>query len=258
MTSSGKFEFRKTLPPLIAGGSDSRRQFSTSLKGMIRALVPPYAVSLLKRIFAQRTSKKSGPGSREDIYWDERAVLLDNWGEKHVWNEIQMFLFSRSGKVLDIACGTGKTLTRLGYYPALDLYGFDHSDFLIRECLRYFPYPDKLRVMDAGASRWDYGDGQFNFTFSIGLAYYFNDEQLKNFVDECSRVTGNMSMHMILVSESMQDEEFIFTWQEFRNNSLEWWKRKFGEKFSEVLAIPSAWQDNEYKKSRGIWLICKK
>ena len=46
-----------------------------------------------------------------DLYWDpDYAQVLEAWGEGNTWEEIQFLLVNCKGKILDIACGTGRTM----------------------------------------------------------------------------------------------------------------------------------------------------
>jgi SAM-dependent methyltransferase len=110
-----------------------------SLKEFIRELSPPLAWKLLRKIrgsWQHQVIKWKSPseGTQDlELYWDESmAQVLETWGDGNVWNEIPMFFFGREGRVLDIACGTGKTMViNKNINPRLDIYGCDISDFLI-------------------------------------------------------------------------------------------------------------------------------
>src|SRR5438309_136145 len=74
--------------------------------------------------------------SKQDLglYWDpEFARVLETWGEDHAWNEIQMFLATSKGRVLDIACGTGVTIDIVARNKRLEVHGCDISDYLIQK-----------------------------------------------------------------------------------------------------------------------------
>ena len=71
-----------------------------------------------------------------DVYWDpQMAEILEHWGEGNAWNEIQLLLMNCRGRALDMACGTGKTMSLLAGLPALEVHGCDISDMLIGKAL---------------------------------------------------------------------------------------------------------------------------
>ena len=88
------------------------------------------------------------------MYFDpEYAKILDNWGADNTWIEIQMLLCNCEGKVLDIACGTGVTISILGKYPKLEVHGCDISDLLIAKAAERGIPKDRLAVTDATQMR---------------------------------------------------------------------------------------------------------
>ena len=91
-----------------------------------------------------------------DAYWDpEFAAILDHWGEGTVWVEIALLLWGYEGRVLDIACGTGKTMELLNPLPKLDIYGCDISDLLIKKAVERGISEDHLKVCDATATEYE-------------------------------------------------------------------------------------------------------
>jgi SAM-dependent methyltransferase len=71
-----------------------------------------------------------------EIYWDAQfAQILETWGEGNAWSEIQSLIVNCRGRVLDIACGTGKVLEILDSYQMLKLYGCDISPYLINKAV---------------------------------------------------------------------------------------------------------------------------
>mgnify|MGYP001476126409 FL=1 len=99
-----------------------------TIKKLVKAVCPPILITaarILQRVLCMSANgHRKGKGLEQslDIYWDEEfANALETWGEGNAWNEIQLLLAGRKGKVLDIACGTGKTLELLAKYQALDL-----------------------------------------------------------------------------------------------------------------------------------------
>lgn len=189
-----------------------------------------------------------------DLYWDDKmAAILETWGDPHVWREVQLLLWDCKGKTLDIACGTGITMKILESVPALDLYGCDISDLLIQKAVDKGIEGNRLKVADA--TRLEvYGDGEFQQCYSIGSLEHFTDEGIDAFIAESRRVTAGTGFHMIPVSRKDEDEGWMKTYQSFFNNSRAWWEAKFRQQYSEVVILPSGWED---KISVGVWVICR-
>jgi SAM-dependent methyltransferase len=130
-----------------------------STQKIIKELCPPIlwnALKVIKQIYFKlfhnisRYQKISPDQQDLGIYWDQdMAQMLDTWGIGNVWSEIQFLMVNCCGKILDIACGTGKTIELLRNYPNLDLYGCDISDFLINKALERGITSDHLMVCNA-------------------------------------------------------------------------------------------------------------
>jgi len=229
------------------------------LKDAARDLCPPLVWRGLQRAKAavRASAVAHGHGGHPstqdlDVYWDdEMAALLDTWGEGNVWNEIQLLLHDARGRVLDIACGTGKTMEVLSRFPALELTGCDISDRLIAKARERGIAPERLRVADA--TRLDYPDGNFSYSYSIGSFEHFTEEGIRAVIAESSRVTTLASFHMVPVSRSGRDEGWMKTYQSFFNNSIPWWLNKYGASYARVEVLPSAWEDS---LSVGRWFAC--
>jgi ubiquinone/menaquinone biosynthesis C-methylase UbiE len=188
------------------------------------------------------------------MYWDDQmAQLLETWGEGNVWNEIQYLLWEQRGRVLDIACGTGKTIEVLSRYPGLELHGFDISDFLIRKARERGIAAERLRVADA--TKLEYPDASFDYSYSIGSLEHFTEDGLDAAIAECGRVTVRRAFHMVPVSRSGTDEGWMKTYQSFFNNSVAWWVAKYRRAFPQVAVLDSAWNDT---LSVGKWFVCSK
>ena len=188
------------------------------------------------------------------LYWTpEMAKILDEWGNDNVWNEIQLLLANCKGKVLDIACGTGKTIEILGKFNDLQVYGCDISDMLIKKGVERGIDESKLVVCDA--TNTNYLDNQFEYSYSIGSLEHFTLEGIEAFIRESYRITSKVSFHMIPTSKSQTDEGWMKTVQSFFNNSDEWWMKNFKKGFRKVEMVDSKWNDNI---SFGRWFICYK
>jgi len=187
-----------------------------------------------------------------ELYWDEIfAADLEIWGTGTVWDEIQYFFAGRTGKVLDIACGTGKTIEILSQYKNIELYGCDISDFLIAKAVSKGMRKENLCVCDATCM--NYASNFFDYSYSIGSLEHFTNDGISRCISESSRVTRGISFHMVPVSKSGKDEGWIKTIQSYHNNSAEWWFEKFQVSFKTVMVLDSRWQD---RISNGKWFVC--
>ena len=234
------------------------------MKRIIKLLCPPIIIRIYQKLVRKekkgnKDNKFFGPEDNTkqelDIYWtDDMAYQLENWGKNHTWNEIECLLVNCSGKVLDIACGTGVNILAMSRFKELDIHGFDISDFLIQKAIDKGISPDKLKVRDA--TNTDYKDNEFEYSYSIGSLEHFTLEGIDAFLKECSRYTSKASFHMIPVSEKDIDEGWMRTNQSFHNNSVEWWLKKYKKHFREVYAINSGYNDPGL--SLGKWFVCVK
>ena len=225
-------------------------------KKIIKSLCPPILISLIQRIKKSPKIRK-GTGSEQDLdlyYSSEFAEVLETWGEGNVWNEIQLFMVGRKGRVLDIACGTGKTISILSKFKSLELYGCDISEPLLSKASKKHNIPkERLRACDA--TKLPYADNEFNYAFSIGSIEHFTEEGIIKFLSECYRTVGQISFHQHPVSRSGENEGWITTTQSYHNNSIEWWKEKYNQVYDSVYILDSIWED---ELSLGRWFVCEK
>src|SRR5260221_11609121 len=76
--------------------------------------------------------KKTGDRQDTEIYFDPAfAEVLETWAVKIAWREIQVLLSERTGKVLDVACGTGRRHDFLNRLKQLQYHGCDISSMLM-------------------------------------------------------------------------------------------------------------------------------
>ena len=205
------------------------------------------------KVQASRASSVD-PGVQDvELYWDPKmAELLETWGTDTVWKEIQLLMVNCSGGVLDIACGTGKTMEILSACP-VDVYGCDLSDLLISKAVERGIEQDRLIVCDA--TSMPYENDSFDYAYSIGSLEHFTSDGISAFVKECYRVTRKTSYHMLPVSRSMKNEGWLKTYQSFYNNSTDWWVKRFKESYPSVYVLDSTWSD---AISIGKWFVCMK
>lgn len=214
-------------------------------------------INKAREVFAPAAGGPTIPGSKEPdtaIYWDPKmAEILETWGEGNTWDEIQEMLSTKSGKVLDIACGTGKTMDILKRFPALEIHGCDISDFLLKKAAERGIAPERLTACDA--TKLPYAAATFACSYSIGSLEHFSEQGIRDCAAEAARVSRDFSAHMVPVARSGRNEGWMKTIQSFHNNSVEWWLEKFRVSFPVVEVIDSRWND---KISLGKWFICRK
>ena len=126
------------------------------MKKIIKNTLPPFITFLLKKIYFTyllNKNKLSINRYRQDtkIYNDPiTAKKLEEWGYGTVWNEIILLFNGKKGKILDLACGTGKNILDLQTTnPEAILYGCDISQFLIDIARSKGIQSDKLMCIDA-------------------------------------------------------------------------------------------------------------
>jgi SAM-dependent methyltransferase len=187
-------------------------------------------------------------------YWDPQfADGLETWGDGNAWLDIQMLVSGCHGKILDIACGTGKVIEILDKYSTIDIYGCDISDYLIQKAiLRGIP---RTRLCICNATHMPYSDNFFNYAYSIGSLEHFTEDGIEKCISECYRTTKMTSFHLVPVSRSGLDDGWMTTIQSYHNNSMNWWLRKFSSRYKDIVVLDSRWNDD---RSVGKWFICLK
>jgi ubiquinone/menaquinone biosynthesis C-methylase UbiE len=224
------------------------------MKQLIKDLCPPFVWRKLQDIRRQAGPQKTtanGDSQDLDLYWTpEMAQILETWADGNAWLEVQFLMANCEGRVLDIACGTGKTMTLLDR-ARLDIKGCDISDLLIKKAVERGLPPESLEVCDA--TQLPYADGEFDYSYSIGSLEHFTEEGIEKFISEASRVTKVGSFHMMPTSLSGKDEGWMKTYQSFHNCSASWWVDRFERKFERVRVLESNWKD---PISVGKWFLC--
>ncbi|MDX6711937.1 MAG: hypothetical protein QOH96_2953 [Blastocatellia bacterium] len=228
------------------------------MKSVVRGLCPPIIWNGLRSL--RQNSVQSQPHGLSpdhqdlDVYWNpEMAAMLETWGEDNVWQEIQLLMCSSEGKVLDIACGTGKTIEVLSCYPKLEIHGCDISDFLLQKAVERGIPEARLHVTDA--TKMKYVDNEFKYSYSIGSLEHFTEDGIPQFLSESRRVSSVAAYHQIPTSRSGKNEGWVKTFQAYHNNSVEWWLERFKSVFETVYVVGSAWND---EISVGKWFICSR
>ena len=224
------------------------------MKQIVRDICPPAlwrGLQALRSRVKPHQVKTRGDSQDLDLYWTpEMARVLETWADGNAWLEVQFLMANCSGRVLDIACGTGKTMTLLDR-TRLDIKGCDISDMLIKKAVERGLPTDSLEVCDA--TRLPYKEGEFDYSYSIGSLEHFTADGIEKFIAEASRVTKTGSFHMMPTSRSGKDEGWMKTYQSFHNCSPSWWVGRFEKRFRIVHVLDSNWNDHI---SVGKWFLC--
>ncbi len=227
------------------------------LKKLIKLFFPPILLNAIIKIKKKLNKKKyiQRPSKQElDLYYDpEMAKILDQWGERNAWIEIQHLLHGKKSNILDIACGTGKVIEILKKNNESQIFGCDISELLISKCIERGIDSNQLKICDA--TNLPYKENEFDYCYSIGSLEHFTQEGIIKFLESSKRVTKFEGFHMIPVSKSNKDEGWITNYQSYFNNSSRWWIDLCKNIYSDVKIIDSSWED---EISTGKWLILKK
>ena len=230
------------------------------MKKVINNILPPFILFLLKKIYFIYLLNKNKLSISKDhqdvkIYNDPiTANKLEEWGKGSVWNEIVLLFNGKNGKILDVACGTGRNILDLQVTnPEAVLYGCDISQPLIDIARSKGIQSDKLKCIDA--TKIDYDENFFDYSYSIGSLEHFTDDGIDQVIEKIYYVTNIASFHLMPVSKKNRNEGWIKTYQTYHNNSVEWWVNKFKKKFKTVYIIDSSWNDFI---SNGKWFLCYK
>lgn len=229
-----RFVMREARPPIVSTAVEAARR---------------------RGLLSDGVSRGTPHGQDLDAYWDpEYARILDTWGEGSVWLEIPLILATFRGRVLDIACGTGKTIEVLRSLPALEVHGCDISDLLIDRAIERGIPRERVEVCDARAT--PYADEFFDYSYSIGSLEHFTAEGIPEVIGESRRVTRVASIHQIPVSRSGREEGWIHhARQSYHNNTSEWWLERFRQFYPTVHVLDSVWRGSV---SVGKWFVCLK
>ena len=126
---------------------------------------------------------------------DVAQSLIDNYSLK------------ANSKVLDVGCGKGYLLYEmLKIQPQLDIYGFDISDYAIKNAKEEIK--EKLFVSKA-EDTLKFNNNEFDLTISLGVLHNLNYKNLVKAVEEIKRVSKNS----YIMVESYTNNEELFNLQ---------------------------------------------
>lgn len=227
--------------------------FSSFAKEVLPPFILKFLLNLKKKL--KKAKFLSSPKNQKlDLYYDaEMAKILDNWGDRNAWIEVQHIFGDKKGKILDIACGTGKVIEILSKNQHLDIYGCDISSFLIDKAKKKNIDDNKLMVCDA--TQLPYELNFFDYCYSIGSLEHFTEPGIVSFLKSSTKVTRGNGYHMIPVSRSGKNHGWIENYQSYFNNSISWWEFLCDQASLDCHFVDSSWED---EISVGKWLVVKR
>ena len=126
-------------------------------------------------------------------------------------------------RVLDVACGTGRTLIQLrGALPQVDLYGMDLSPTYLRKANDGLSrLPGELpQLLQANAESLPYRDSYFHGVVSVFLFHELPASVRQQVIDECFRVVKSGGTLIICDSIQASDSPELVTIMENFSASL--------------------------------------
>lgn len=94
-------------------------------------------------------------------------------------------------RLLELGCGTGKTLTIAGRESGLELFGLDRSLAMLRAArrrLRHVPAASRIRLVRADARRLPWLDRSFDGVYAESVVCFQDDEAVASILSEVARV----------------------------------------------------------------------
>jgi ubiquinone/menaquinone biosynthesis C-methylase UbiE len=109
-------------------------------------------------------------------------------------------------KLLDVACGTGRTLHQLARaHPAMRLWGIDLSPAYVRIARRRLADVDEIALAVENAERLPFADGTFDAATSVYLFHELPRNARRNVVHELFRVVRPGGL--VVIEDSAQPAE---------------------------------------------------
>ena len=114
----------------------------------------------------------------------------------------------KSTRILDVACGTGRTLRMLrGAFPASKLFGTDLSPAYLRKANQLLSQlsGELPQLLQANAENLPYADGAFDIVTSVFLFHELPGDARQNVINEAARVLRPGGLVVICDSIQLDD-----------------------------------------------------
>src|SRR5262245_22545767 len=141
-------------------------------------------------------------------YWREHG---GEWGDEYdqrktrfVYYHIQelmladYFSHAAPARVLEYGCGVGRHLSYLSKIPNLDIYGYDQSQAMVDQCLRWTSHEwlDQHVTVGPPVGRLPYPDRHFDIVFTSEVLVHVSPADLELVLSELIRISRWQLLHM--------------------------------------------------------------
>ena len=119
---------------------------------------------------------------------------------------------SKTSRILDVACGTGRTLRMLrSAFPTVKLFGTDLSPAYLRKANQLLSeLPGELpQLLQANAETLPYADDTFDIVTSVFLFHELPGEARQNVINEMARVAKPEGLLVICDSIQIEDSAVL-------------------------------------------------
>lgn len=167
--------------------------------------------------------KKKENLTQEEV-WDTIAGLWSKYKKKQ-YDDLKEFLKNKKGKILDLACGSGRNFIKK---PGLDFYGVDFSEKMIELAKKNAKKKDiEVELFKASASKLPFEDNFFdNAIYIAALHCIEKEENRKKSLEELYRVLKPKGEAMITVWSKNHKKVEKYLEKSSSKNAWIPWKRE--------------------------------
>lgn len=196
-------------------------------------------------------------------FFSKKQNLFDKWAPFYdfFWTTIVYQTFHKrmleyvelpeSSKVLDLGCGSGRLLNRLGKkYPHLRGIGLDLSQEMLKVARKKAKQGTRLIYIQGNAESLPFAEGQFDAVFNtISFLHYPNPEQVLSEISRVLKIGG----YFYLVDYTVREELTKFP---VTPGGLRFYSKNKREKMGKQVGLQ--WENHYYLINNVLLSIFKK